>query len=347
MWYEPRVASDGSSVPVDVLHWDDFVDVLTSPVRRADLGGPSGGIVVVRDAPEAIGAPEALLGAELTEAARALPVVIVLDRPNHESTPATAVADVAATGVDLDLLLERVTTNPQAATALALLLRGGRTRSVVDGLIAESAVYSTLQGGNEFRRWRAEHPRRERGAATTPAVRVSSAAGTLDIVLSRPEVRNALDARMRDELWDAFLVAAADPDLAVRWSADGPSFCGGGDLDEFGSVPDPATGHIVRLTRSLGLAIHQLAGRTTVHVHGACTGSGIELPAFARRIVAAPDSTFCLPELGLGLIPGAGGTVSLPIRIGRHRTAWLALTGRAIDADTALGWGLVDAIDRP
>ena len=46
----------------------------------------------------------------------------------------------------------------------------------------------------------------------------------------------------------------------------------------------------------------------------------------------------------MGLVPGAGGTVSLPRRIGRHRTAWLAISGRSIDAATAAAWGLVDAV---
>jgi enoyl-CoA hydratase/carnithine racemase len=68
------------------------------------------------------------------------------------------------------------------------------------------------------------------------------------------------------------------------------------------------------------------------------------LPAFAARVVARPDTVIGLPELPLGLIPGAGGTVSLPRRIGRHRTVWLALTRRAIDAATARAWGLVDEV---
>jgi enoyl-CoA hydratase/carnithine racemase len=75
-----------------------------------------------------------------------------------------------------------------------------------------------------------------------------------------------------------------------------------------------------------------------------CAGSGIELPAFAGTVVAAPDTTFALPEVSLGLVPGAGGTVSLPHRIGRHRTALLALSGATIDAPTALAWGLVDRL---
>jgi enoyl-CoA hydratase/carnithine racemase len=88
-----------------------------------------------------------------------------------------------------------------------------------------------------------------------------------------------------------------------------------------------------------------VADRVVAFLHGSCFGSGIELSAFAARVVARPDTVIGLPEVSLGLIPGAGGTVSLPRRIGRHRTAWLALTGRTIDAATARAWGLVDEIE--
>ena len=71
------------------------------------------------------------------------------------------------------------------------------------------------------------------------------------------------------------------------------------------------------------------------YVHGACMGSGIELAAFTDWVVAAPDTQIALPEIGLGLVPGAGGTVSLTHRIGRLRTAWLAFSGQAIDAKRA------------
>lgn len=170
----------------------------------------------------------------------------------------------------------------------------------------------------------------------------------LDITLTRPHVRNALDTAMRDALVDAFRLVALDDTITdVHLRGAGSAFCAGGDLDEFGSFPDPATAHTVRLTQSIGRAIAAVADRVTAHLHGPCYGSGIELPAFAHTVIAAPDTTIALPELTLGLIPGAGGTVSLPRRIGRHRTAHLALTGTPIDAPTALAWGLVDAIDQP
>jgi len=216
---------------------------------------------------------------------------------------------------------------------------------VADGLAEESAVYSTLQAGPEFAAWRRAGAARVRSTPGAATVRVERRVDELEVTLERPEARNALDAHMRDQLWDAFTMAAADPSLTLRWRGAGPSFCAGGDLDEFGSRSDPAQAHLIRLTRSLGRVLHELADRTTVELHGACVGSGIELPAFAGRVLAAPDTAISLPELSLGLIPGAGGTVSLPRRIGRHRTAWLAFTAATIDAATARRWGLVDELD--
>ena len=82
-----------------------------------------------------------------------------------------------------------------------------------------------------------------------------------------------------------------------------------------------------------------------VRVHGACIGAGIELPAFAGRISAHPDTLFQLPELAMGLLPGAGGCVSIPRRIGRHRTAYMVFLGERFNAQQALSWGLIDAIE--
>ena len=87
-----------------------------------------------------------------------------------------------------------------------------------------------------------------------------------------------------------------------------------------------------------------MAARVTAHLHGACVGAGIELAAFAGRVVATSDTRLALPEVALGLVPGSGGTVSIPRRIGRHRTAWLALGATFVDASTAVRWGLVDEI---
>ena len=98
------------------------------------------------------------------------------------------------------------------------------------------------------------------------------------------------------------------------------------------------------MAASAGAILHRLRDRATVLVHGSCVGAGIEIPAFAGTVIAAPGTRFALPEVAMGLIPGAGGTVSIPRRIGRQRALWLALSGAQLDAATALEWGLVDAI---
>jgi enoyl-CoA hydratase/carnithine racemase len=150
---------------------------------------------------------------------------------------------------------------------------------------------------------------------------------------------------MQQALCDAFTVAA-DPGVAtVELRGDGPAYSSGGDLDEFGTFESPDAAHELRLARSVGRAIAAVADKVTVHLHGACAGSGIELPAFAGRVLAAPGTTLSLPEVDLGLIPGAGGTVSLTRRVGRHRTALLALRGAPIDVATAVTWGLVDDLE--
>ena len=247
---------------------------------------------------------------------------------------------------DLEPVLEAVLRTPLAALGLVQLLRQGAALDVNGGLVAESLVYSTLQSGPEFAAWRAARPEPRRvGAFSEPAVLVERSGACLHLTLNRPAKRNAFSAEMRDALAEALGVAAADPSLGeIVLEGAGPAFCSGGDLDEFGTLPDPATAHAVRCTRSPARLLASCAERVTVRVHGACVGAGIELPSFAGRVVAREDAFFQLPEVAMGLVPGAGGTVSLPRRIGRQRTAWLALAGVRLDVQTARSWGLIDEI---
>ena len=253
--------------------------------------------------------------------------------------------DVVVAEHAVDALVAAVGANPIASVALVQLLRAGEALGVWGALFAESATYSMLQSGPEFRAWLASrHPKRV-ASGVEPAVVAAREGTRMTLTLNRPAVHNAFNAAMRDELVANLRAIAADPSISVHLDGAGPSFCSGGDLDEFGTSPDPATAHIVRTTRSPAWWLAQCAVRTSVALHGACIGAGIELAAFARQVTAAEDAFFQLPEVALGLVPGAGGTVSLPRRIGRQRTAWLALSGQRIDAATALGWGLVDGID--
>ncbi len=274
-------------------------------------------------------------------------VVVGVTRDREPVAHAAAGACDVVLGPDdgaLEAIVGAVERTPKAAFALVALLRGQPGRSVEEGLVAESRSYSALQGGPEFAHWLRGHERSARPAEAEP-VRMERDGHRLRLTLTRPHVRNALNAAMTVALLDGLAVAAADGAITtVELRGDGPAFCSGGDLDEFGTFESPEAAHALRLERSVGRALADLSGRVEAYVHGACAGSGIELPAFAGRVVAAPDTTLRLPELGMGLIPGAGGTVSLTARIGRHRTAQLALTGLPIDASTALDWGLVDEV---
>lgn len=235
--------------------------------------------------------------------------------------------------------------SPMAAATLVQLLRVTEKLPVEDALIAESLAYAALQGGAEHRRWLASNKAPPALRDEGPAVVMTRDGARLSLELNRPSNRNAMSVEMRDALNEAFELVLADRSIkSVRLSGRGKCFSTGGALAEFGTVPDPMTGHAVRSVALPGRLLARCASRVTARVHSACIGSGIELPAFARRLVAAKNSFFQLPELSMGLIPGAGGTVSIPRRIGRQRTAALVLSGETIDAKTALAWGLADAI---
>jgi len=290
--------------------------------------------------------PDRLAGRSMDRLATMPAVVVAVLTDPAGRCPDWADVVVGPGGATLGAVAATVGDCPMASATLAVLLRTGRHRSLAEGLVAESTAYGLLQGGPEFARWRARHPVRPRQDPAGAAVLVARHGHELAITLDRPHVHNAFDAAMRDELLAALQVAAADPTVAaVVLRGSGRSFCSGGDLDEFGSRPDPVTAHLVRLQRNAGRAMAAVADRTTVHIHGWTVGSGIELAAFAHRVVTRPDVRIALPEVRLGLIPGAGGTVSLPARIGRHATMLLALGLTSIDAGTALDWGLADEVE--
>jgi len=329
-----RSAVEWLGVPIAA---DDLSPLSEQPYFIVDLRGDSG----VVDEALVAGARAALVQ---------LPCVTIGLGPVAATRAAAELASaldvVLDERADLDRVIERVTTWPHAASMLAQTLRLGSHLPISHGLFAESLAYGTLLDGAEHRAWLgARPPRRHQPPHREPAVLASRTGDRLDLTLNRAAKRNAYSAEMRDALLAGLDIALGDDSLRlVVISGAGPSFCAGGDLDEFGTHPDLATSHAIRTARAAGRSIAACAERVRFEVHGACIGAGVELAAFASRVVAKPDSLFELPELSMGLIPGAGGTVSLPRRIGRQRTAFLALSGARIDAATALAWGLVDEI---
>ncbi|WP_428838967.1 enoyl-CoA hydratase/isomerase family protein [Mycobacterium kyorinense] len=286
-------------------------------------------------------------------------IVVGVDTGNISEQPTFTVTEDACddrrviTVPSVDAMLselgQRLRRWPQAAAVCDDVLRAVDPGApAFRGVITESLAYSTLQSGQEFARWLAE-----RGPARMPAIPDPVVArrdgNTLRIKFNRPSRHNAFSTDARAALLEALDVARYDTSVdEVVLSGNGPSFCSGGDLAEFGTFSDPATAHLARTRYSPALVLDALTARLgsacRAEVHGQVLGSGLEMAAFCGRVVAAHDSVFGLPELSLGLIPGAGGTVSITRRIGRWRTAYLVLSGNTIDPETALAWGLVDAV---
>ena len=256
---------------------------------------------------------------------------------------------VASVPDTLAQLTDRCGRWPQASTVCDDVLRSiDPAAATLPGIVTESLAYSTLQSGPEFARWLAE-----RGPAVSPdiadPVQAERFDGTLRIRFNRPERHNAFSTDARALLLEALVVALLDDTVTeVVLAGNGPSFCSGGDLAEFGTLADPATAHLARTRHSPALALDELARRLgrrcRAEIHGRALGSGLEMAAFCGWVRCRPDAVLGLPELALGLIPGAGGTVSVTRRIGRWRTAYLVLSGQPIDPATAFGWGLIDEI---
>ena len=321
----------------------------TAPGSTGDRDGRPGpmGVVVVRPGervdPDDTRVSLLVLGAG-DHAAGDTDLVDLVIAPSG-SGPATRreVVGVPDVHAAVGTVEQRVAARPYASGALARLLPRVAEADVPHGLALESRTFSELLAGPEFAAWLDA-----RGAPRPPGdshrVQMERTGDDLTITLDRPARRNAYDAVMRDALLEALEVARLDPDVRVTLRGAGPDFCAGGDLDEFGTAQDRDAAHQIRVAASPGALVHALRERVTVHVHGNAVGSGIEIAAFAGHVRAGAEARFALPEIAMGLVPGAGGTVSLTRRIGRHRVLWWALTGAVLDAATAHQWGLVDEI---
>jgi hypothetical protein len=262
----------------------------------------------------------------------------------HRDAPAPWVS-VVPERLDAQLDQIRITTRsaPIAASVLARVLRIAEQLPFEDALEVESLAYSALLGGAEFSRWRSAQSRGE--ASIEGAVRYERNNDLVTLTLASPQSDNAMTAAMRDALYEALASVLDDPSTPrVVLEAEGRCFSTGGYLFEFGSANDLARAHAIRTLRSSTRLLHRLGNRAEVHLHGACIGSGIEIPAAAARRFGTADTFVQLPELRMGLIPGAGGTVSLASAIGRQRLMWLVLGAFRLGAEQARDWGLLHEI---
>lgn len=245
--------------------------------------------------------------------------------------------------VSLEALTCAIVARPLAAAVIVQLLRLLPQLSPESGLAAESQAYALLQGSEEHRQWLAG-----RGAAGhVPAGRVHAerTGCMVRLTLDNPARGNAIDRTMRDALHEGLMLAAVDDSVRrIMLAGRGRCFSLGAELSEFGTTRDPALAHAIRQQTLPAMMAWRVADRLEAHVHGACVGAGLELAAWAGRVIARRDAWFQLPELAMGVLPGAGGCVSLIRRIGRQRTAAMILSGKRITAGRALEWGLVDEL---
>lgn len=244
-----------------------------------------------------------------------------------------------------DVLAASVRQWPLASSILCQTLRINEQLGLEQGILVESLAYSTLLRGREFAQWKRARPFPTVLPSPATPILVERDGDHVTLTLNDPATGNAITTAMRDALYEALVNIADDPTSPeVTLCGTGKCFSTGGALVEFGTAPDAATAHAARTLHSCTRLLASLEDRVTVHLHGACIGSGMEIPAAASHRIAHIDSWFQLPELRMGLIPGAGGTVSIARAIGRHRCAWMLLSGRRISAATARHWGLVHKI---
>ena len=168
--------------------------------------------------------------------------------------------------------------------------------------------------------------------------------GIAGIFLNRPEKSNALNTALLEELLSVLKEIAASPGLrVVVLGGNGKSFCGGADVAEMSQLkPSTAKKFITRIHLCCD-AIRKLPVPVVARLHGVVIGAGLELAASCDLRVAAEGTRFAMPEVKLG-IPSVVEAALLPRLIGAGRAAWLVLTGEAIDARTALEWGLVEEL---
>ncbi|SRR5579884_3120437 len=199
----------------------------------------------------------------------------------------------------------------------------------------------------------------EHSAAQQPAASHAASAGFESIsyekrdavawvTLNRPAVLNAYSVRMRDELYEALAAVRDDPDVrALVLRGAGRAFCAGADLSEFGTAPSPTIGRRIRFARDVWALLGELAVPSVAALHGFAFGSGLELALLCDLRLAAEGTLLGLPEAGLGLIPAAGGTQTLPRATRLGAALDLVLTGRRVDAAEALRLGIVSRVVPP
>ena len=166
------------------------------------------------------------------------------------------------------------------------------------------------------------------------------------VTLNRPQALNAYNLQMRDELYQVLSAIRDDPEVkvAIFQGAGERAFCAGADLTEFLTAPSPAAARRVRWERDVWGLFLSIAKPLVAALHGYVLGSGMEIALCCDIRLASQDAQFGLPEVGLGIIPAAGGSQTLPRMIGVAKALEILLTGRRIKAEEAHRLKLVNRV---
>ena len=166
------------------------------------------------------------------------------------------------------------------------------------------------------------------------------------VTLNRPEALNAYNIQMRDELYQVLGAINDDPEVrvAILRGAGDRAFCVGADLTEFLTAPSPVIARQVRWERDIWGLFLSITKPLIAALHGYVLGSGLEMALCCDIRVASDDARFGVPEMGLGIIPAAGGSQTMPRLIGRGHALEMLLSGRWVEADEACRLKLINRV---
>lgn len=166
------------------------------------------------------------------------------------------------------------------------------------------------------------------------------------VTLNRPQFLNAYNIQMRDDLYQVLGAIRDDSEVrvAILKGAGKKAFCAGADLSEFLTAPSPIQARQVRWERDVWGLFLNIPQPLIAVLHGYVLGSGIEMALFCDIRIASDDSRFGLPEVGLGIIPAAGGTQTLPRVVGQGKALEMLLTNLWISGKEACRVGLVNKV---
>lgn len=170
--------------------------------------------------------------------------------------------------------------------------------------------------------------------------------GIAYITLNRPQVLNAYNIKMRDELYEVLNAIKGDSEVRVGIvkGAGEKAFCAGADLSEFLTAPPPVFARRARFARDIWGVFMSVPQPIIAAIHGYVLGSGLEIALFCDMRIASDDVQFSVPEMGLGIITAAGASQTLPRAVNRGPAMEMLLSGRWVKAAEAMRLRLVNRV---